>query len=70
MAHILQKIKNDYVEVKEHNKILKYNHGEKSMRTSFVIYPDLEFLPEKINTCHNYPEKSSTTKVHKHKPSG
>ena len=26
----------------EDNKILKYNHGEKSMSVSFVIYADLE----------------------------
>ena len=45
----------------EDNKILKYNHGEKSMRAPF-IYFDFECLPEKINTCHNDTEKSSTTK--------
>ena len=28
----------------EDNKILKYNHGEKSMKHPFVIYPDLEYL--------------------------
>ena len=34
-----------YVEMpKEDNKILKYNHGEKSMRVPFIIYADLEFL--------------------------
>ena len=27
----------------EDNKILKYNHREKSMRAPFVIYVDLEF---------------------------
>ena len=32
---------------KEDNKILKYNHGEKSMKVSFVIYSDLESLLEK-----------------------
>ena len=25
----------------EDNKILKYNHGEKSMRVPFIIYADL-----------------------------
>ena len=54
----------------EDNKILKYNHGEKSMRAPFVIYADLECLPEKMSTCHNNPEKSSTTKINKHTPSG
>ena len=33
-----------YVEMPEDNKILKYNHGEKSMRALFVIYADLESL--------------------------
>ena len=28
----------------EDNKIVKYNHGEKSMRAQFVIYADLECL--------------------------
>ena len=55
---------------KEYNKILKYNEGEKSMRVPFIIYADLECLLEKMNTCHNNPEKSSTTKINKHTPSG
>ena len=60
-----------YVEMpEEDNKILKNNHGEKSMRTRFVIYADLECLLEKMSTCHNDPEKSSTSKVNKHTPSG
>ena len=54
----------------EDNKILKNNHGEKSMRTRFVIYADLECLLEKMSTCHNDPEKSVTSKVNKHTPSG
>ena len=62
----------DYCYVKmpeEDSKILKYNHGEKSMRASFIIYADLECLSEKMSTCHNDPEKSSTTKINKHTPS-
>ena len=52
-----------YVEMpEENNKILKYNQGEKSMKVPFIIYADLECLLEKINTCHNKPDKSSTTK--------
>ena len=54
----------------EYNKILKYNEGEKSMRLPFIIIADLECLLEKMNTCHNNPEKSSTTKIKKHAPSG
>ena len=52
------------------NKILKYNHGGKSMRAPFVICADLECLPEKMSTCHNDPEKSSATKINKHISSG
>ena len=28
----------------EDNKILEYNHGEKSMKAPFITYADLEFL--------------------------
>ena len=55
---------------KEDNKILKYNHGEKSMEVPFIIYADMGSLPKKMSTCHNNPKKSSTTKINKHKPSG
>ena len=54
----------------ESNKILKYNPGEKSLKVLFVIYADLEYLLEKINTCQNNPEKSYTEKKAKHKPPG
>ena len=40
------------------------------MRVPFIIYADLESLLEKTNTCHNNPEKSSTTKINKHTPPG
>ena len=60
-----------YVEMpEEDNKILEYSRGEKSMKVPFIIYADLESLFEKMNTCHNNPEKSSTTKINKHAPSG
>ena len=60
-----------YVEMpKKDNKILKYNHGENFMKVLFIIYADLDYLLEKVNTCHNNPEKSSTTKINKHIPSG
>ena len=54
----------------EDNKILKYNHGEKSMKVPFIIYADLESLLEKMSTCHNNPKNSSATKINKHTPSG
>ena len=40
------------------------------MKAQFFIYAALEPLLEKMNTCHNNPEKSSTTKINKHAPSG
>ena len=60
-----------YAEIpKEDNKILKYNHGEKSMKVPFIIYADLEALLEKMSTCHNNPKKSSTTELNKNTASG
>ena len=60
-----------YVEMpEEYNKTLKYNEGEKSMKSPFIIYADLDCSLEKMNTCHNNPEKTSTTKINKHTPSG
>ena len=52
------------------NSIIKYNHGEKSMKVPFVIYADLECLLKKMSTCINNPNESSTTKINKHIPSG
>ena len=50
--------------------IIKYNQGEKSIKLPFIIYADLECLLEKMSTCYNNPEESSTTKINKHTPSG
>ena len=59
-----------YVEMPDKdNNILKCNHGEKSMKVSFITYGDMESLLEKISTCHNNPDESSTTKISKHTPS-
>ena len=52
------------------NNIIKYNHGEKSMKVPFLIYADLECLPEKMSACKNNPNESSTIKINKHTPSG
>ena len=62
-----EKVCNDhdycYVEMAdEDNKILKYNHGETSMRVPFIIYADLECLLEKMHWCQNNLEKSYTEK--------
>ena len=54
----------------KNNDIIKYNHGEKSMKLPFVISADLECLLEKMSTCINNPNESSTTKINKHTPLG
>ena len=40
------------------------------MKLPFLIYADLECLLEKMSTCQNNSNKSSTTKINKHTPSG
>ena len=50
------------------NNLIKYNQGEKSLKLPFIIYTDLECLLEKINTCCNNPDLSSTTKINRHVP--
>ena len=52
------------------NNIIKYNQGAKSIKLPFVIYANLECLLEKMNTCQNNPNESSTTEINKHIPSG
>ena len=52
------------------NNIIKYNHGEKSMKVPFVIYADLECVLEKMSTCERNPIESYTSKIIKHTPSG
>ena len=54
----------------KYEKILKYNSGEKSLKVPFVIHTNLECLLEKIDSCQNDPEKSSTEKKAEHMPSG
>ena len=45
------------------NNTIKYNQGEKCIKLPFVVYADLECLLERMSTCYNNPEKSSTTKI-------
>ena len=47
---------------KEDNKMLKYNHGEKSMKAVFIIYADLESFLEKMSTCNNNPKSHQQLK--------
>ena len=50
----------------EKDTVLKYNHGEKSMKVPFVNYTDTESVLEKIDKCYSNSEKPSTKKVNKH----
>ena len=49
--------------------MLKYNHGEKSLKVSFVIYLDLECLLLKIPSCQNNLKNSYTERKAKHESS-
>ena len=40
------------------------------MKGFFILYANLEYLLEKIITCHNNPKMSSKTKTNKHTASG
>ena len=42
------------------NKKLEHNHREKSLKTPFVIYVDLEYLLLKQQSCHNNSNESYT----------
>ena len=62
---------NYYVDMlNEEKKILKYNHGEKSLKAPFMIYVDLECLLEIIHSYQNNPGKFYTEKKTKHMSSG
>ena len=47
----------------EDTKILEFNQYQKSHKTTFIIYANLECLIGKIDGCKNNPENSSKTKV-------
>ena len=64
---------NDYCDVEmpaQFNKTLKYNYGEKSLKTPFVIYVDLECLLLKQQSCQNNPNESYTERKAMHEPCG
>ena len=53
---------------KQFNKTLKYNYGEKSVKTPFVIYTDLERLKQLL--CQNNPNESYFERKAIYDPSG
>ena len=52
----------------EDTKILEFNQYQKSDKSPFIIYADLECIIEKIDRCKNNPENSSTLKVSEYIP--
>ena len=54
----------------EDTRISDFKQYQKSDKTPFIIYADLECIIKKIDGCKNNPENSSTTKVSKHILSG
>ena len=64
---------NDYCNVEmltQLSKTLKYNPGEKSLKTPFVIYADLECLLINQQSCQNNPNESYTGRKAMHEPCG
>ena len=51
-------------------RVIKYAHGEKSLKAPFVIYLDLEYLLKKEQSYQNNPEKLWKEKKAAHEPSG
>ena len=54
----------------EDTDLLEFNQCYKSDKALFIDYDDLEYLMRKIDRCKTNSEKSSTTKVREHTPSG
>ena len=54
----------------EDTKILKFNQYQKSDKSPFISYADLECIIEETGSCKNNPEISSSEQVSKHVPSG
>ena len=54
----------------EDTKILEFNQNQKSGKTPFIFYANLECLIGKIYRCKNNLESVSTTKLIEHVPSG
>ena len=51
-------------------KVLEFNQNQKSDKSPFITYTDLERIIEKIDGCKNNPQNSSTTNLSEHIPSG
>ena len=47
-----------YKFLRKGKSILKYKHGEKSMKLPFMVYVDIESLLQKIDVGYSNPENS------------
>ena len=47
-----------------------FHQDQKSDKTPFIVYSDIECLIERIKVCKSNPEKSYITKVSEHTASG
>ena len=54
----------------EDTKTLEFSQYQKSDKTPFIIYVDLECIIKKLNGCKNNQENLSTTKVKEQISSG
>ena len=46
----------------EGNKIIKYNHGEKSLKAPYTVITNLECILSKTSSCQNIRKESYTEK--------
>ena len=56
----------DYYHIKmseAHNKILKFNQDQRSLKILFVIYADTELLLGKMHICDSDSKKMLTSKI-------
>ena len=60
----------DYCHLEMPTKDSNTIKSKKSVKLPFVVYADLECLLEKMSTCQNNPNESSTTEINKHIPFG
>ena len=50
------------VDMPKENEKIKYLPGEKSLKSPFIVYADLECTLEKMQYCQNTPKKSNIEK--------
>ena len=69
LNHIKKCENKDFCNIEE-NKILEFDQHQKSNKTPFIIYADLECLIKKIDESKDNPENVSNAKLGEHISSG